>query len=133
MKRILRHFVIDTFSLYVVSTLAEGMSLGNGYLTLISAGAAITIVSVIAKPVINLLLLPINLITFGLFRWVASSFILYITSLIVPSFKIVQFYFEGVSSKWIDIPEISFTGLLAYVCFSFILSVLTSFIYWLIK
>lgn len=133
MKKILRHFIIDTFCLYLVTKVATGINLGNGFNTLILAGMAITVVSLVAKPIINLLLLPINLITFGLFRWVASSFVLYITSLIVPAFKIMYFHFAGISSKWFDIPTLNFKGVMAYICFSFLLSLFTSFIYWLIK
>jgi putative membrane protein len=133
MKRILRHFVIDTFCLYLITKIASGVQFGNGFYTLIAAGAAITVVSLIAKPVINILLLPINLITFGLFRWVASSIVLYLTSLIVPTFKILYFNFPGIASRWIDIPKLEFNGLLAYIGFSFILSLISSLIYWLIK
>jgi len=133
MKRIFRHFIIDTYCLYLTSLLAGGMDFGKGTETLIMSGVAITIVSLLAKPIINILLLPINLITFGLFRWVASSVILYLTSLIIPAFKILFFDFSGYSSKWIDIPNIHFEGIMAYIAFSFILSFLTSFIYWLVK
>lgn len=133
MKRILRHFVIDTFCLYLVTRVATGIQLGNGMNTLIMAGMAITVVSLVAKPVINILLLPLNLITFGLFRWVASAVVLYITSLIVPAFKILYFHFPGLASKWFDIPVMDFKGIMAYIGFSFLLSLFTSLIYWLIK
>ena len=133
MKRIIRHLIIDTYCLYLVTKIAGGIQLGNGFYTLFAAGFAITLVSLIAKPVINILLLPINLITFGLFRWVASSIVLYLTSLIVPSFKIIYFHFPGMASRWIDIPKLNFEGLAAYIGFSFLLSLTSSFIYWLIK
>ena len=133
MKTILRHIVIDTFCLYLVTKIAEGIKLDNGFYTLILAGLAISIVSIVAKPVIHILLLPINLITFGLFKWVASSLVLYITTLLVHSFKIQYFSFAGLSSKWLDIPPLYFKGILAYICFSFIFSLVSSFIYWLIK
>lgn len=133
MKTILRHFIINTYCLFLVSKVASGMQFGSGITTLILAGIAITLVSVFAKPIINLLLLPLNLITFGLFRWVASAFVIYISSLIIPAFKIINFHYNGLHSRWIDIPTMNFHGLLAYVAFSFLLSLISSFIYWLIK
>jgi hypothetical protein len=36
-------------------------------------------------------------------------------------------------SKWLDIPGFSFGGILAFIAFSFLLSLITSFMYWLIK
>lgn len=133
MKRILRHFIIDTYCLFIISNISSGMVFERGTVTLLTAGIALTLVSLFAKPIINVLLLPLNLITFGLFRWVASSVVLYITSLIVHDFKILQFDFAGFSSKWIDVPSLHFEGILAYVGFSFLLSLIASFIYWLIK
>ncbi|OGM20284.1 hypothetical protein A2955_01045 [Candidatus Woesebacteria bacterium RIFCSPLOWO2_01_FULL_37_19] len=133
MKKILRHYVTDTFSLWVVSQITSGMYFDQGIYTLLISGIGITMVSLIAKPVINIMLLPINLVTYGLFRWVSSAVVIYLVTLIVPGFKVVNFIFGGLSSRWIDIPALNFNGLLAYIAFSFLLSVLTSFIYWLEK
>jgi putative membrane protein len=133
MKKILRHYTIDTFSLWVLSNIASGLIFENGLQTLLISGIALTGVFFLAKPVINLLLLPLNLITFGLFRWVSSAVVLYLVTLIIKEFKIIAFNFTGYSSKWIDIPAFNFKGLLAFIAFSFILSLITSFLYWLMK
>jgi len=90
-------------------------------------------VSLLAKPIINMLLIPLNLITFGLFRWVSSAVVLYIVTLLVKDFKVVAFNFVGFSNKWIEIPSMYFQGFWAYVAFAFLLSIITSFIYWVIK
>ena len=133
MKRILKHFLIDTFCLWAVSNMAKGMSFEGEFKTLFLAGASVTMTSFLAKPIINLLLLPLNLITFGLFRWVSSAFVLYIVTLLVKDFKIIFFNFAGFSNAWIEIPPINLQGLLAFIGFSFLLSFISSFIYWLIK
>jgi putative membrane protein len=133
MKRILRHFVIDTVSIFLVSSIASGMVFSKGIETLLLTGLGLTVASLIAKPVINILLLPVNLITFGLFRWVAAVAVLYIVTLVVPGFKIEGFNFAGYSSVWFDVPALVFGSYLAYVAFSFLHSLISSFIYWLIK
>ncbi len=133
MKRLLRHFVIDTFCLWIASQIAKGLVFEEGVKTFIIAGLGLTLVSLLAKPIINLLLLPINLVTFGLFRWVASAVVLYLVTLIIKEFKIVYFSFPGLTNIWIEIPPIYLEGLLSFIAFSFLLSVVSSFIYWLIK
>ena len=133
MKRILRHYTIDTFSLWVISQVGSGLFFEQGFRTLAIAGVGITVVSIIAKPVINVLLLPLNLITYGLFRWVSSAIVIYLVTLVVPGFKVLGFEFAGLQTNWLDIPSLHFEGFLAYVAFAFILSIITSFIYWLIK
>ncbi len=133
MKRILRHFVIDTVSLFLVSSFSTGLVFKNGIETILLTGLGLTLVSLIAKPVINILLLPVNLITFGLFRWVASVAVLYIVTLVVPGFSVSGFNFAGYSSLWIDLPSLVLGGAMAYIAFSFLQSLISSFIYWLIK
>jgi putative membrane protein len=132
MKKVLRHYVVDTFILFVVSKIASGLVFENGVETLLLAGAGLTVASLLAKPIINLLLLPLNLITFNLFKWVSSAVALYLVTLVVPGFKITGFAFPGLSSQWLDLPSISFGGFFAYVAYSFIFSLFASFIYWII-
>lgn len=133
MKKVLRHFVIDTYSLWLTSLFASGIVFGKGFHTLLLAGIGVTLVTVIAKPVINLLLLPLNLVTFGIFRWVAAAIVLFLVTLLVKDFMIVSFAFPGISNKWIELPALTFHGVFAFVGYSFILSIITSTIYWLIK
>lgn len=132
MKKILRHFTVNTVSLYLASSIASGLVFAKGFETLLLTGIALTIASIIAKPVINILMLPINLITFGLFRWVSSAITIYLVTLVVPGFKIVNFAFGGFSSVWIDLPVLTFTGIAALIAFSFLHSLIASFIYWLV-
>jgi putative membrane protein len=133
MKRILRHYFIDTLALYAASQIASGVVFEKGIESLLLAGIGLSAASLLARPIINLLLLPINLVTFGFFRWVSSAAALYLVTLIIPGFKIVEFHFYGFSSQWFDIPALEFHGVLVYVAYSFVLSLITSLVYWLIK
>ena len=78
-------------------------------------------------------MLPINLISFGLFRWVSSAIALYLVTLVVDGFQIVKFHFGGFSSVWFDLPNFTFEGVAAIISFSLLLSLIASFIYWLVK
>jgi uncharacterized membrane protein YvlD (DUF360 family) len=109
------------------------MAFLKGLETFLITAGALTIAMMFGKPIINLLLLPLNLITFGVFRWVSSAVALYLTTLMVKDFKVEYFYFQGMSTKWIDIPTLNFTGILAFVAFSFFLSFISSFLHWLRK
>ncbi len=133
MKGILRHYIIDTFCLYIISTFVSGIIFENGIPSLLLAGVGLTVATLLIKPIINVLLIPLNLITFGLFKWVSSAIALFLVTLVVPGFKIVGFAFTGFSSKWFDIPSINIHGLLAFVLFSFLFSFIASFFHWLTK
>ena len=129
MKKLLRHFVIDTAVLYFVSQFVKGLNFDGGVATIFLTGAVLAVVTMLIKPLINILLLPLNLITFGLFKWIAHALSLYIVTLVVSEFTISAFNFSGVESYWFSIPAIYFTGVFAIIAFSFLISFLSSALY----
>lgn len=134
MKRILRSFIIEIGSLYLVSQIASGMEFKNGIESLALAGIALALATFLVKPIINILLLPINLVTFGLFKWISQAVTLFIVDLVLADFAITAFRFAGYSSKWFDIPALTLTSApLAYIAFSLLLSIISGIIYWLVK
>jgi putative membrane protein len=133
MKRIVRCFVIDTGALYIIWKITSGLVFEDGFQSLILTGAALMLVSFLIKPVINLLLLPLNLITFGLFRWVGHAITLYLVDLVLTDFSVHAFYFAGFQLGNFVFPSLSFeSGFLSYIGFSFFLALITSVIYWLV-
>lgn len=133
MRTIIKHFLINTVSLYLVSLAVSGIGFADGIYSLLLAGAVLTVTTLIIRPIINILLLPINLITFGLFRWVGYAITLYIVTIIVPGFKLLDFAFKGFSSYWFSIPAITLTGILAFIAFSFLISFVSSLLHWIFK
>jgi len=133
MKHLIKHYAINTYSLYLASNIASGMSFEAGIKTLLFAGLGLTTITVFAKPVINLLLLPLNMVTYGMFRWVSSAIALFLVELIIPGFKVLNFSYNGFSNAWFDIPALNFDNWIAYIAFAFILSLITSVVYWVIK
>lgn len=133
MKKLIRHYAIETYGLWLVTQIASGLVFDKGIQTLLIAGVGLTIASLVAKPVINLLLIPLNLVTFNIFKWVSSAIVIYLVTLVVPGFRVAAFIFDGFTSRWIDIPQLHFQGILAYVGFAFTLSLITALIHWLAK
>ena len=133
MKTILKHFIINTVSLYLVSLAITGIVFNDGTYSILLAGIALTLAALIVRPIINILLLPINLITFGLFRWAGFTVSLYLVTLVVPGFKIMDFAFKGFSSYWFTIPPIYFAGVVAFIVYSFLISLVASILYWIFK
>ena len=133
MKRVLRHFVVNTSSLYFVDQLTQGLVFSKGIQTIVITGAVLTLATLVAKPIINVLLLPLNLVTFGFFRWVSSTIALYLVTLVIKNFRLEYFSYAGYSSNFMDIPKLHFEGALSFVAFSLLISIFTTFVYWLIK
>lgn len=133
MKKHLRSFLITLASLLVVAHALGNISFESGTPTILKTALVLTLTNIIIRPIMNLLLLPINLLTLGLFRWLVSVFIFYLTTLLVPQLKIQAYQFPGWNYRGFIIPqlELSFFWTLVLVCF--IISFVTSFLYWAFK
>lgn len=131
---ILRSIAINLACIFITANILSGVvSYVGGYKTLLVAAVAISIVNLLIKPVINLLLLPINLVTLGLFRWVSNLVTLYIVTWLVPNLQIHPFVFSGINVKYIIIPTIKFSAFGAFLVTTITLTLVFHFIYWLLQ
>lgn len=133
MKTILRAYLTNLVSLYLVSQTIAGMVFNGGLQTLLITAAALAISSLLIKPVINILLIPINLMTFGLFRFLSSAIAFYLITMVVKDFKIVEFNFAGFTTNYFSVPALILHGILAFIAFSFVISFINSILHWVVK
>lgn len=133
MKKILRAFVINLAAVIVISQIISGFKISEGYEGIILTSAVLTGVNFGIKPLIKLLLLPINLLTLGAFRWLTNVFSLYLVTLIVPHLSVVGYDFPGFVYQGFVIPEMYLAKIWVLVISSFLISLLTTFFFWLFK
>lgn len=134
MKKLLRILTINFFSLWLTARIfPAAISYQENWQTLFGAAAALGLVNLVIKPLIKLLLLPITILTLGAFRWVINVLGLYFVTFLVPGFSILAFDFAGLSYRGFTIPSFHASLISAYIILSFALSLISSFIYWLIK
>lgn len=133
MKKYLRQFFVNFLSFWLTGKLITGVYFGQGLKTMALAAVSLTAINLIIKPLIKILLLPINFLTLGGFRWLINVLALYLVTQIVSQFEISSFLFEGFTYQGFSIPEISFSTFWAYVIASFFLSLVTTFLLWLSK
>ena len=89
MKLIVR-LAINVFALLVVAYLVPGFKLASLSAAIVAA-VAIGVVNTFIRPILQLIALPISVITFGLFAIFINVFLLYATSKFVPGFEIENF------------------------------------------
>lgn len=131
-RPIVRSLVITAVALWAASELTGGgIVFERGFQTFAIVTAALSVSHHIIRPILNLLLLPVNLLSLGMFRWVTSVLLLYLVTLLIPEFKISYFDFAGVSWQGINIPAMHFAGLGALLVVSLVISFISSFFIWL--
>ncbi len=131
MKAFLRHIYKNLLSLYFVDIIFPGFSLPHTTNSLLSAAFVWLILNKIVKPIIKLLLLPINLITLGLFSWAISVITLLLLQYFVESININAFYFPGVSYQGFTIPAFNINLLFSYLITAILLNLVSNTISWL--
>jgi putative membrane protein len=92
---ILKPIIITFLSIVILAWLLPSISYMN-WTTLIIASIVLTVLQKIVRPILSILLLPINIITLGMFSWVINVLILWAATAIVPGFHIDQIVLFGV-------------------------------------
>lgn len=89
------------------------------------------LLQVVLKPVLNILTLPLNLITLGLFSVITSSIILYLLTVLVPRVVIQAYTFPGTKIAGFVIPSMHLNSLATLFISAVVLSSIIWFITWL--
>lgn len=89
-KLMLMRLLINALAFYITAYIIPGFTIG-GWTTLLVISVVWGILSVVVKPILLILTLPINILTLGLFTFVINAVVLLITSRIVPGFTIDGF------------------------------------------
>lgn len=90
MLGILIKWVLLTLALLFIAWVVPGISF-TGYAAAFIAALAIGIINLFIRPILLLLLIPINFLTLGLFTFVINALLFWFVSTIVSGFVIAGF------------------------------------------
>ncbi len=121
MKKILSPFINTALTIIILSWALPTISFLN-WTTLIIASIVLTLLQKVIKPIMSLILLPINIVTLGLFSWVINVFILYLATYLVPGLNIDPMTIMG----------INLNGFMSLLVVSFLISFVQSLIRWIV-
>lgn len=133
MKRLLRAVVINAASIWLTSQILQGFSYLGGLKIIALAAIFFGVINLFVRPVVKIFLLPINLLTLGLFGWLINVSMLYLLTLAVPQIKISPFTFPGLNYNGFIIPQLEVSAFATAVSASFLISSFSTFFYWLAK
>jgi putative membrane protein len=133
MKTLLRNTLINSLSLFILAQIVPGLTVHGGLLTFIAGGFALSLLFLIVKPVLNIISLPLNLVTLGLFSFLINAIIFYLLTVLVTNISITSFTFPGFSFSGFIAPKIFFNTFFAFIIVALLQSTIVSFLSWLIK
>lgn len=128
MRKIIVKILATAASFYVAQYFLSGIHLQNNWQAYLVASLVFVVFNFILSPIIKILLLPINLLTLGLFRWVTNVLVLYLFDLLYDGISITSFDFTGYNSSLISLPAGHLALFWVLVLSSFLMSLTYSII-----
>jgi len=85
------YFLVMAAAMLGISRLLPGFEI-SGWGAAILAAIVLAVMNTIVKPILFVLTLPFTILTLGLFLFVLNAIVLWLTSLVVPGFKLHGFW-----------------------------------------
>ncbi len=133
MKTFLRHIFVNFITIYFLGLNYPGFSINLNAKTLITASIIWFLLNKIVKPIIKILLLPINLITLNLFSWLVGLITLFLLQTFADGISIHSFQFNGVNFSGFVIPPFFINTFFSYLLTSILLNSIHKSIFWLFR
>jgi putative membrane protein len=84
--------IVNAAMIYLASQVVPGIALrGKPLWPALLAGLVLAFINAVVRPVLQIVTLPLTLLTLGLFLFVLNAFCLWLTSAVVPGFDIEGF------------------------------------------
>lgn len=79
-------------AVYLTIYLVPGVSVSGGWLSILLVALVWSVITMVIKPVLRILTLPITIFTFGLFSFILNALLFWGMALIVPGFLVSGFF-----------------------------------------
>lgn len=130
MKHIVRVFLFNVFALWLSSQILPTITAPGGVSVILFAGLVLSILMLIVHPILKILFIPINILTFGLLSWFINVVVIYLLTIFVPELHVNPWVFPGGSWAGFIIPPLHFTYFTALIASSFLISTITDVLHY---
>lgn len=128
MRYFAQQYIILLTALYVSSSLFAGLVLKGGLIQYLYDAALLVLGFVIVRPIINIIALPFNALTLGVFSIFSTVFVLFLLTITDKNFIIQPFTFPGLSVSGFSIPEFHLNIFLSYLLISVTIQLVYKFL-----
>lgn len=100
--KIILHWILISVAVFATSKLINGVIVDPLWVALV-VGACLTLFNMFIKPIVNILTLPINAITLGLFSLVVNGALFWYLGTLIKGFSVDGFYAAFVGALLVSI------------------------------
>lgn len=132
-QKLLKSLSVTAVAIYLTSLAVPGFVIQPGLNHLLTATLTLVVLNIFVKPLIKLLLLPVNLLTLGAFRWLINIMLIYLLSLLLPSVTLRSFSLSQLPGLGSILPDILVGQFFVTILVSLVFSLCHHLLFWLIK
>ncbi|RJP46107.1 MAG: hypothetical protein C4584_02035 [Armatimonadetes bacterium] len=133
MKGLLRNYLINLGALIATTQILPALQISGGVRGFLTGAFAFMMANFLLVPLIKILLLPLNLLTLGLFAWLSNVLALYLLVAVIPNIQLIPYNFPGVTIEGFIIPAVTLSAFQVAIAVSFIIGLIIHFVQWIIK
>ena len=85
-------FLGTAAAVFLTVYLVPGVAVAGGWMTILLVALVWSVITMVIRPVLSILTLPITLITFGLFSFILNALLFWAMTLVVPGFVVSNFF-----------------------------------------
>ncbi len=122
MKHLIKSFVLVLVTAYIAYRLIPTVDFGNDPQTILVLLGGLWVITQIVNPLFSIVLLPINLITFGLVSFILNITFIFALINFLPNFTIKAYNFPGSNIYGFVIPAINLTQIATIIALALIIT-----------
>lgn len=133
MRTLIVKIIATMVSFYATACLIAGFKLDATWQSYLLAAVIFLLFNLLVTPILKLLLLPINLLTLGLFRWFTQVLVIYLFDLLYTGLTISRYFFPGFSSSLLSLPAGDISSFWVYCLSALVMSVSYNLVSYLLQ
>ena len=130
MKHLIRVFLFNVFALWLTSQVLPALVAPGGWQTILFAGFTLSMLMLIVTPILRILFIPINILTFGLLSWLINVIVIYLLTVFVPEIQVRAWTIPGGSWAGFVAPPVHLSYFMALIATSFCISIITDILHY---
>lgn len=122
MKHILKSLIITLSALYIALHFIPTVEFGDDPKNILAFIGGIWIISQIINPIFSIVLLPVNLLTFGMFSFILNAAFIFALTNFAPGFYVGEYDFPGANIEGVILPSYYFSEILTIIVVAIIIT-----------
>lgn len=130
MKHLVRVFLFNVFALWLTGEILPGLLIHGGWQTILFGGFILCLLMLIVAPILKILFIPINILTFGLLSWMVNVIVIYLFTVVVPEMQVTAWVYPGATWAGFVVPQMEISYFVSLVLVSLCIAMITNILHY---